>query len=315
MNLTNDRLVGIIGQGFVGGSLTTVLTECGATVYAYDKAGKYAPEARSATDQMPANIAELVKALEQHDAFTGIVFVCVPTPMAADGSADISIVDAVLHELANAKTGELTVVLKSTVPPGSVARWNAKLNPHGLYVVFNPEFLTEANALNDMRNQTRIVLGGPNKQVTQVAKLYASLFPLTPILLAPNSTTAEMVKYMTNIHLAVRVILSCELQQICQGLQQAGYDVDYQQAVNISMADARLGNSHMQVPGANGIAGARGHCFPKDMNAMIALAKQIGIEPTVLEAAWQANLKIVPPEYRDWEQMIGRAVSDRGNYA
>ena len=66
MNLIDNHLVGIIGQGFVGSSLTTVLSECGATVYAYDKAGKYAPEASSANDQMPANIVELVKALEQH---------------------------------------------------------------------------------------------------------------------------------------------------------------------------------------------------------------------------------------------------------
>jgi UDP-glucose 6-dehydrogenase len=67
----------------------------------------------------------------------------------------------------------------------------------------------------------------------------------------------------------------------------------------------------MNVPGAEGIMGARGHCFPKDMNALIALMKQHGIEPRLLEAGWQKNLSVVPEEHRDWEKMAGRAVSTR----
>jgi UDPglucose 6-dehydrogenase len=326
------NVIAVIGQGFVGGSLTTVMSERGFEVLVHDKTGKVSEggfDPLSIVDcQYPiarmleladvtakreptegTNIQKFVSACEDVEGFSGIYFVCLPTPMFEDGGADLSIVDGVLNELSS-MPGERIAVVKSTVPPGSVEAWNKKYSSTGLHVVFNPEFLTEANALDDMRNQNRIVLGGPRPWINKVKLVFQKAFPNVP-LIKTSSTTAEMVKYFTNVQLAARVVLSCEISQICERLDKQGLNIDYDKVLEYSKFDDRLGGSHMAVPGPDGIPGARGHCFPKDLNALIYLARSIDINPVVMDAVWKKNLEIVPAEHRDWEKMQGRAVSKR----
>jgi nucleotide sugar dehydrogenase len=284
------KSVAVIGQGFVGGTLATVLMERGCPVFVTDKAMKCAPGAqyRSSAERLAQD--------------ADIIFVCVPTPMRADGAADTSIVEGVLDELA-AVPGERIAVVRSTVPPGSTEAWNKKYGD-SLHVVFNPEFLTEANALDDMRNQKRIILGGQRPWINKVRLFYRQAFPTVPIV-KTSSTMAEMVKYFTNVQLAARVVLSCELWQVCEAL---GESVDYDKVVEYAKLDPRLGGSHMDVPGNDGVPGARGHCFPKDLRALTAVAKSLGVSPTVMEALWAKNLEVIPEGERDWERMKGRAV-------
>ena len=192
--------IAVIGCGFVGGSLTTVFSERGFEVYAYDKAGKYAngalPSHGDPVAGYPGSIAELIGDNENGGTpgFSNVYFVCLPTPMREDGSADLSIVEGALDEL-SLMPGERIAVVKSTVPPGSTEKWNKKYEGTGLHVVFNPEFLTEANALDDMRNQSRIVLGGPRPWINTIKQIFQTAFPKVT-LIKTSSTTAEMVKYM-----------------------------------------------------------------------------------------------------------------------
>jgi UDPglucose 6-dehydrogenase len=325
------KSIGVIGQGFVGGSITTVFAERGFNVYVYDKMGKVAegginvlvPGAVDGVERMAqlagvspirspgegTPIQNFVNACDEKKDFSGVFFVCLPTPMYEDGEADLSIVEGVLHEIASVP-GKHIAVVKSTVPPGSTEKWNKMFEGTGLAVVFNPEFLTEANALDDMRNQNRIILGGPRPQINTVKLIFQRAFPSVP-LHKTSSTTAEMVKYMTNVHLATRVVLSCEMSQICEALDKKGMNIDYDKVVEYAKLDARLGGTHMSVPGPDGIPGARGHCFPKDLNALIYVAKQNDVKPTVMEGVWQKNLEVIPAEHRDWEKMQGRAVSKK----
>jgi UDPglucose 6-dehydrogenase len=299
------KSVAVIGQGFVGGTLTTVLAERGVNVHTFDTKFKIALGAKSSS----ANLLKLVDTCEADKNFSGIYFVCVPTPMNPDGSADISIVSSILNDLANIP-GDRMAVVKSTVPPGSTEKWNEVFEEVGLpfRVVFCPEFLTEANAIEDMRHQNRIILGGPRPWINRAKQVFQSAFPKVPII-KTSSTVAEMVKYFTNIHLATRVVLSCELWQLCEVLDQHGYNIDYDKVVEYAKYDARLGGSHMSVPGNDGIPGARGHCFPKDLAALASLARQFGVAPKVMEAVQEKNLEVVPAEGRDWEKMVGRAVN------
>lgn len=303
----SKKSIAVIGQGFVGGSLTTVFTERGFDVFAYDKAGKYVAGARPSHDEYPSSIAELVRDLEVDTEFSKVYFVCLPTPMFEDGSADLSIVESALRELSE-NTGERIAVVKSTVPPGSIENWNKKYESTGLRVIFNPEFLTEANALDDMRNQSRIVLGGPRPWINTVKQVFQSAFPKVPII-KTSSTTAEMIKYLTNNFLSVKVAFANEMAQICEALDKSGLNVDYDKVVEYSKYDRRLGDSHWAVPGPDGSRGFGGHCFPKDLNALTHVAKELGVKPTVLSAAWEKNLEI--REDRDWERMVGRAVSKK----
>lgn len=313
--------IGVIGQGFVGGSLTTVLSERGEKVYAFDKAGKTAPGGIStfSGEKRPNSVSQFVSMCEQTDRFSGVFFVCVPTPMYEDGSADISIVDEILQQIHEAPVSthvSRIAVIKSTVPPGSTANWNKKYSERGLTTVFNPEFLTEANALNDMREQNRIILGGPRPQINRVKQIFQKSFPKIPII-KTGSTTAEMVKYLTNCYLAVKVSFANEVSQICEKLDENGYNIDYDKVVEYAKFDKRLGDTHWAVPGpvpthdGRYVRGFGGHCFPKDINAMISLSKSLGVNPTVLSAAWEKNLEVRPEEDRDWNLQIGRAVSKK----
>lgn len=317
------KSIAVIGQGFVGGSLTTVFSERGFDVYVYDKAGKVAEGGIAIVErdrrnlqlagvpdveQLPGEetiVQAFVKACEQETNFSKVYFVCLPTPMFEDGEADLSIVDRVLNELSSVP-GERVAVVKSTVPPGSTEKWNKLFEKTGLRVIFNPEFLTEANALDDMRNQNRIIIGGPRPWINRVKEVFQAAFPKVP-LVKTSSTTAEMVKYFTNIQLAARVVLSCEFSQICEALDTSGFDIDYDKVVEYAKYDPRLGGSHMSVPGHDGIMGARGHCFPKDLAALVYLSNNIGLKPKLMEAIQEKNLELVPPEHRDWEKMVGRA--------
>lgn len=314
------KSVAVIGQGFVGGSLTTVLAERGVEVYAYDKMGKVAPGGKAACrggfrPRIPA-IAEVVETCNTIKSFSNLFFVCVPTPMLENSSADLSIVEEVLKELSLAcTTRDIIAVVKSTVPPGSTERWNKQFEGTGLHVIFNPEFLREATALDDMRNQDRIVLGGPRPWINKVKQVFEAAWPNVPII-KTSSTTAEMVKYVTNVHLAVKVALANEFYQICEALDKQGANIDYDKVVAYATEDARLGKSHWKVPGpmpaddtGEPAFGFAGSCFIKDLNALMYLARTLGIDPKVMSGAWQKNLEVRPQ--RDWEKLVGRAVSKK----
>jgi len=319
--------IAVIGQGFVGGSLTSVFAERGETVYTYDKLGKCAPGGICTFDRQdnstiikPDSLGVFVRECEATRGFTGVFFICVPTPMYDDGSADTTIVEDVLDLLSNspytADSPARIAVIKSTVPPGSTEKWNKIFNERGLYIIFSPEFLTEANAVNDMRDQVRIVLGGPRPYINTVRNVFMRAFPKVPIV-KTSSTTAEMVKYVANCLLAVKVSFANEIAQICEALDVDGLNIDYDKVVEYSKSDIRLGQTHWSVPGpvpthdGRYVRGFGGHCFPKDINALISIAKHYDIKPTVMAAAWDKNLEVRPPDDRDWEHQIGRAVSKK----
>lgn len=124
-----------------------------------------------------------------------------------------------------------------------------------------------------------------------------------------------MVKYVTNCTLAVKVSLANEFEQICVSLDSQGLNIDYDKVIEYAKLDSRIGTTHWAVPGPvpleNGdhAKGFGGHCFPKDINALIKIAESVGVNPAVMKAAWEKNLEVRPPSHRDWERQIGRAVS------
>jgi len=93
------------------------------------------------------------------------------------------------------------------------------------------------------------------------------------------------------------------MYQICKEL-----DIDYDKVTEYSLYDTRLGPSHLAVPGPDGDFGVGGHCFPKDLSAMIHLAESLGLEPTILKSVKEKNDSVRTK--RDWETMKGRAISD-----
>ena len=270
--------IGIIGQGFVGYAIYEKFKNY-FTVRTYDKI----------RNRCTHNYEEV---LDNSD----IIFVCLPTPMNQDGSCHVDIVEKELNYI-NDNTDAI-IVIKSTVSPGTTARWNKQFG--NITIVFNPEFLTEANAIQDFENQTRIILGGPRKGTTKLKQLYSKVFPKAHII-KTDSTYAEMVKYVTNSFLATKVSFANEMYQICEGL-----DVDYDKVIEYACYDDRLGKSHWAVPGPDGDFGYGGHCFPKDVKALIKVAIDNDLLPKMLIATDDKNKEI--RKNKDWLDMKGRAV-------
>ena len=228
-----------------------------------------------------------------------IVFTCLPTPMKKSGECDLSILEGTVKEINEFNLGNI-VVIKSTVIPGTTDRLNAECA--NIDIVFNPEFLTEANYIDDFKNQNRIIIGGPRPATTTVKNMFRKVFQKTPIV-KTGSKTAESVKYFINCFLATKVSFANEFKQICE---LAG--VDYDKVVEYALYDTRIGPTHLSTPGPDGRRGFGGSCFPKDLNALVYFAKMNGLAPTVLEGAWEKNLEVRPE--KDWEQLKGRAVSE-----
>jgi UDPglucose 6-dehydrogenase len=276
------KTIGIVGQGFVGNSVKEGLKK-------YFKIETY-----DIIDEKSS-----VKNLKELFSKSDIMFVCLPTPMKISGECDIKIVDRVFDELNT--YGKKTIILKSTVPPGTCDKLSEKYN--NLDVVFNPEFLTEANAVDDFVNQDRIVIGGNSEEVlNSVEELFRSAFKSVPIL-KTDTTTAEMVKYVTNCFLATKVSFANNVYDICKKS-----DINYDKMIEIVKHDTRVGNSHWMVPGPDGDRGYGGHCFPKDMRAFVYHASTLGYYPLLIDSAIKVNDRI--RTNRNWENMKGRAVSD-----
>jgi len=273
--------IGIIGQGYVG----TAIKVGFEPYYELETYDKY-DESKTTCD-----LKQLVWGCE-------VIFVCVPTPMNEDGSCHTDIVESVIKEIDTYANGLQIVVIKSTVPPGTTDYLNKKYD--GVNVIFNPEFLTEANFVEDFKNQDRIILGGVRRGTNKLRQIYSKVFP-TAHIIKTGSKTAEMVKYMTNTYLATKVSFSNEIYQICQKI-----DIDYDKVVEYATLDERLGKTHLSVPGPDGDLGFGGHCLPKDLNALIAFAQNLDLEPIVLETVNWVNDKY--RKNRDWEKMKGRAV-------
>ena len=276
------KRIGIVGQGFVGTAVHEGLKQH-FKIETYDIA-------KTSTCKSLADLSEK----------SDVVFVCLPTPMKKDGSCHIDIVESTLLGLDVINECK-TIVVKSTIPPGTTEKWNSLFA--NIQVVFNPEFLTEANSVEDFKNQNRIIIGGPRPATTKVKRVFAKAFPKVPII-KTGSTTAEMVKYFLNSFLATKVSFANEMYQICDKL-----DIDYDKVIEYAKYDDRLGKSHLNVPGPDGDFGYGGHCFPKDVKALIEVAMSYDMNPTMLIATNEKNNEV--RKDRNWEKQEGRAVINK----
>lgn len=278
--------LGIIGQGFVGGAVYQGMKNYFET-FTFDLNGK-------------CTESSLFTLIEKVD----VTFLCLPTPMKKNGQCDLSIVENCLTEV-NLISNSLSkkdfiVIIKSTIPPGTTERLNQLFE--NINIVFNPEFLTEANAVEDYKNQNRIIVGGDRPYTSTVKTIFEKAFPKVPII-KTSSTIAEMVKYITNTFLATKISFANEMYQICQGL-----NIDFDKVVEYAKYDDRLGKSHWSVPGHDGDFGYGGHCFPKDIAALKHVADDLGVDTTMLSATINKNTEVRTD--KDWEKQKGRAVSD-----
>ena len=171
-----------------------------------------------------------------------------PTPYKND-RIDLSIMDDCMEEIASLASGtDKIIVIKSSVVPGTTRNYSKQYGDCNF--CFNPEFLTEANYLQDFVNADRIVVGADGDHTSlRVTALYRERFPTTP-LYQTDLTTAEMVKYMANCFLATKVLFANEMFDLCRSL-----GIQYDEVKKLVVADPRIGPTHLDVTSVRGFGG------------------------------------------------------------
>ena len=217
------------------------------------------------------------------DEFTAplgdIALIAAGTPSAADGRADLNQVHSALGWVKSRKPKELTLVMKSTVPPGSGAAFvRQDLKGVDAEYVANPEFLREGRALQDWMFPDRIVLGAEPDAARGIAAVKEMYAGIDSPFLVTGITSAEMIKYASNAFLATRISFINEMAALCDAV---GASID---AVSDGLAlDERNGKKIYAGVGYGG------SCFPKDIRALERLAEAAGLEPSLLRAVAAVN--------------------------
>lgn len=291
----------VIGTGYVGLVTGTCFAEMGNHVTCVDlDADKVASLRAGVLPIYEPGLDELVErnAAEGRLRFTTeldegmgngqVLFIAVGTPPGEDGSADLSHVLAVAREIGGRMSDYTLVVTKSTVPVGTADRVReavqSELDRRGVVLAFdvasNPEFLKEGAAVEDFMRPDRIIVGTDSERARErMLRLYAPFNRSHQRVMFMGIRDAEMTKYAANAMLATKISFMNEMAGLCECL---GVDVE-QVRLGIG-ADTRIGH-HFIYPGA----GYGGSCFPKDVKALIHMARQQDFLPCVLEAVEARN--------------------------
>jgi UDPglucose 6-dehydrogenase len=260
--------VGIVGLGFVGGSIKQAM-EYSCSLVLIDK------------DPLKSthNFNELFEC-------EGI-FVCVPSPQGDDGSCDTSILEDVLDRLKDYKG---VIISKCTAPPAVYEKLNAQY-PN---LVHAPEFLTAANANIDYINGKFLFVGGSVGAYIRDAERIIRMGQcnLTEVIHC-TIKEASLAKYTINSFLATKVTFMNEIYFLAKE-----FGADYDKIAKMVSLDARIGSSHLKVPGPDGSFGFGGMCFPKDTSALLKYAENHSVQLNVLESAVKKNtlLRLTEPK-------------------
>jgi UDPglucose 6-dehydrogenase len=286
----NRHSIAVIGAGYVGLPSAATLARFGHGVVLAEREPRRLAALRSG--RMPiveAGLEELVASAvaagnlrfveSSVDAVAGaeFVFLCVPTPMNGDGSADLSYVEAVAKEIGSHLEPGTIVVNKSTVPVGSATMVEQVIGRPDVTVVSNPEFLREGTAVLDSLNPDRIVVGADDPQAAaKVGELFAST---GAPLIVTDATTSETIKYASNAFLATKLSFVNALAGLCEEVGADARDV----LLGLGY-DKRIGFEFLR-PGP----GWGGSCLPKDTRALLHTALEAGYDFTLLAGAIASN--------------------------
>lgn len=288
--------IAVVGTGYVGLVTGTCFAETGHTVVCLDVDEKKIATLRAGGIPIyEPGLEELVRrnAKEGRLSFTtsyaeaipnaDLAFIAVGTPPGETGEADLSYVLSAAERIGRSMTGPCVVVNKSTVPVGSgekVAEVLRKATSHPFDVVSNPEFLKEGAAIDDFMRPDRVVVGVSSERARAVmAELFAPFVRAEQPILFMDLRSAELTKYASNAMLATRISFMNEMAVLCERL---GADVD--QVRRGIGSDSRIGYPFL-FPGV----GFGGSCFPKDVRAVMSMARQIGLDFDLLRSVERVN--------------------------
>ena len=286
----------VIGTGYVGLVSGTCLAEMGNNVICVDIDAKKISDLRNGIISIyEPGLESLIKTnieegrlefstdLKYAVENSLICFIAVGTPQNPDGSADLSTVFNVAEKIGEYLNEYKVIVDKSTVPVGTAEKIENILKSkttHAFDVVSNPEFLKQGAAVEDFLRPDRVIIGADSPKALDImTELYSPFVRNQNPIITMDTKSAEMVKYASNSFLALKISYINEIANICEKL---GADINQ---VRLGMcADTRIGTKFLY-PGI----GYGGSCFPKDVNALIKTAENIGCDCELLKSADKIN--------------------------
>lgn len=297
-----DKKVAVVGLGYVGLSLAAFLgNHVRVTGVDSDKDKIKSLERGISYFYEPKMNYYLKRALRKGLSFTDkitekitssdFIFVTVGTPIDKDGKIDLynikSVSSSISKNMINLKN-KPSIIIKSTVVPGTTMQVikpileKIKLRESiDFDLLNNPEFLREGSAMQDTISPHVIVVGGSNDDsIRKLVNFYKSIYRKKQNVVETNNITAEIIKYANNAFLATKISFINLIANICQKLP--GTNVD--KVAEVIGMDPRIGNQFLKAGPGYG-----GSCFPKDMQALINFASNIGYEPLLLNAVKNSN--------------------------
>ena len=294
--------IAVIGLGFVGLTLSSVLASKGITTIGIDSDRKKCSKiAKGIPTFFEPNLEKtLKKSLKKKLIITNklssisncdFIFITVGTPQKKNGEIDLSFIKEIVRsvgKLISKNKKKPIILIKSTVLPGTMKqvvlpileRNSKKKAGKDFGLISNPEFLQESRAIQDTIKPHVVVLGGyRTKFMKKTAKFFSWFNPNVPIIIT-NHQTAEMIKYANNSFLATKISFINQIANICQRIPDTNID-DIADTIGL---DPRIGNLFL-----NAGPGYGGSCLPKDIKAIINLSSKIGVKPTLLNAVEKTN--------------------------
>lgn len=291
----------VIGAGYVGLVTGVGFAETGNNVVCADlDPGKIAALNRGETPIFEPGLEELIRrniaggrltfttSVEEAIMPAEIVFIAVGTPPRSDGAANLMAVDAVAEQVAKVAKREVVLVLKSTVPVGTnervrkIVKSQRKEGDKPIHVVSNPEFLKEGDAISDFMRPDRIVVGCEESDSYArdvMRRLYHPLSLNQDCMVFMEPPSAELTKYVSNTMLAMRISFMNEIAMLCE---KVGADVnDVRLGVG---SDSRIGPKFLYAGPGYG-----GSCFPKDVSALVHVAREYSMPLELAQATDTAN--------------------------
>src|SRR5829696_2382913 len=237
-----------------------------------------------------------------------IVFLCVGTPPKPDGNVDMSFLEGAGKEVCDALAANnneymVTIIVKSTVPPGTNRKlYNFLREQTRAYVqvVSNPKFLKEGTAVDDSLRPDRIVVGGESPEAFRmVRRLYDPLIKREENFMTMNWESSELTKYAANSMLAARISFMNEMTILCDS-----YGADIEDIRKGIGPDSRIGPAFLKAG-----CGYGGSCFPKDVAAMEHISKLAGHESLFVNAIETVNKNQKKRFVDKIEQKLGRPLA------
>ena len=301
--------VAVIGTGFVGVVTAAIFSKFGNSVVAVDidkrkitslKRGElpfFEPDLKDlVSENMKAGRLVFTSSFKEAIPSAEIILICVGTPSAANGQADLTYVFSAVQSMAPFLKNRAIIVVKSTVPPSTnnkIEQIIKKKTKKRIFTASVPEFLKEGSAVSDSLNPERVIIGSTDKWV--IDKLNELHKPLKGPKIVMSPESAQLTKYASNAYLATRIAFINEIANLCE---KTGADVE--EVILGLGGDKRIG-SHYWYPGP----GYGGSCFPKDVKELSAYASSVNEREGLFEKIDDLNERRIPNLIDKYEAGIG----------